>query len=284
MLNSHPGTLYAPTQFRSFYNNFLSIGGYMRALDFFSCVILVFAMGQNSRADSEQDDLFINLANVEKQGHQEIDLRALLKEQHPEIDLDTLLLDKVEVIAKAKESGSTITLLIGDSRSETEDVPVGHYLDESETSYSRIAINNIFDSYSNPWIIEFHGYIKVIGVGIKVTNLKQLAAAFDERDYRDRNGDRGRDRRRFPFPRPFPRPYPQPNPGPRGYESTIICESNNYLPATCFIERGVRSVYVRHQRSFAPCREGVDWWLDNFTSTLNVRNGCRAEFGIIFWR
>lgn len=62
------------------------------------------------------------------------------------------------------------------------------------------------------------------------------------------------------------------------------CESWNWMPADCPISTPapIRAVFVQERFSGSACRTGIDFWWDG--DSINVQNGCRAQFGVInYW-
>ncbi len=249
----------------------------------FSCVIMGLACGQISQA-AQQQSISIDLNNVQVQGHQQVDIRKMLTALAPQVDAKQAHLQSVEVLAKAKTSGASASLIVAGTTMQTVAIPVGDFADLSEQSFSKVKLANNAESRGQQWVLVLHGNIMidkaiVTLVTVSGQNLTEVEVSSEEAEL---------------LPPPFP-PYP-PRPNDdwrrrneddwrrRPREIVVHCSSDRYRPASCYVGRNAQYAYVRRQLSFASCRQVYDWWLDRRNDTIHVRNGCRAEFGVVLNR
>lgn len=232
----------------------------MKVRSFLSCVIMGLALGQISHA--AERTFTLDLKGVEVKDHQEFDLKKLLSEQNPTLDLTSSHIISVDVAAIARTKDAMASLIIGGGKVASEVIPFAEKMDKTQSMQHVILMNTAQSAKDASWAVAIEGSVKVESVTINFAEQDQASYGI--------------------VPPPFPRPLPPRNPFPRRDREIVVrCESHDYRASSCYVGGNARYAYVRRQFSNASCYQGMDWWLDQRRNLIVVRNGCRADFGVV---
>lgn len=243
----------------------------MRIRNVLSCVIMGLAFGQISHA--AEQTIALDLKGVEVKGHQEFDLKKLMSEQNANLDFASTPLISVDVAAIARTKDAMASLIAGGGKVASEAIPFANKLDKSQSMQHVVLTNQVGQqqqSKDTTFVLAIDGAAKVESVTVTLGSpiVGDSATMNIVPPY--------------PDPRnPFPRRDDWRDRDRRGREVIVRCESHNYRMASCYVGGNARYAYVRRQHSIASCRQGSDWWLDQRRNVLMVRNGCRADFGVV---